>query len=394
MTRVCFIVESGTDARMLEGLAARVDLTVLVRGVPGGHAVSQPTSVDVRMESANRLAFAWAAFRWLMSNSCDTVLVQGYGVAALATNVACRIRRRPCWMLVCSPAAEYYLSRREAGLRYSTITLAGIHALAWLNARVGQGYVVLSDYLRTVVARYGTSRQAHIIPVYGVDPQVFTAITTDRASLRRGRGLPVDSAIVLNSSRVAPEKDIATLIDAFSRLVADGRDVYLLHRSGGHRELSSLARAAGVEKRVIATDAVDPRRELALDYRASDVCVQASREEGLGFSVLEALACGTPVVATAVGGLREIVQDGVTGWTVPRQNPVALLEALRDALDRPEEARRRAAAGAALVRARFESRLVFDRLAALLARPAHSPADARQFVEEGLEASLSAPRRD
>ena len=52
------MVESGTDARMLEGLATRVDLTALVRTVPGGRAVSQPTGVTVQMESPGRLAFA------------------------------------------------------------------------------------------------------------------------------------------------------------------------------------------------------------------------------------------------------------------------------------------------------------------------------------------------
>jgi glycosyltransferase involved in cell wall biosynthesis len=362
---------------MLDGLAARVDLTVLVREVRGGRAVSQPTGIHVRMESANRLAFAWAAFRWLLSHPCDAVLVQGYGVAALAANAASRIRRRPCWMLVCSPAAEYYATRRAAGRGFSSVALAGIHALAWINARVGRGYVVLSDYLRSVVSRHATGRQVHVIPVYGVDRQVFTAGVADRPSLRRTRGLPVDGVIVFNSSRVAPEKDTGTLIEAFSRLVAEGRNVYLLHRSGGHREFLRLAEAAGIAGRVIAADAVDPRSELPLDYLASDVCVQASREEGLGFSVLEALACGTPVVATAVGGLREVVQDGVTGWTVPPGDSVALANALREAIDEPAEARRRAAAGAALVKARFDSRHAFDQLAALLAAPSESACGSR-----------------
>ena len=95
MTSVCFVVESGTDARMVEGLAPRVSLTVLAREVPGGRAVSQPTGVTVRMGSANRLAFAWWAFRWLMSERCDAALVQGYGIAALAANLACRLKRRP-----------------------------------------------------------------------------------------------------------------------------------------------------------------------------------------------------------------------------------------------------------------------------------------------------------
>jgi glycosyltransferase involved in cell wall biosynthesis len=367
--RVCFIVESGTDARMLEGLAARVDLTALVRAVPGGHAISQPTGVTVRMRSSNRLVFAVSAFCWLITNRCDSVLVQGYGVAALAANAACRIRRRPCWMLVCSPVAEYYATRRIAGQGFSKTTLAGIHTLARFNARLGRGYVVLSDYLRTVVMRYAPARPVHVIPVYGVDPQVFTPGPADKASLRRTRGLPATGAVIFNSSRVAPEKDIDTLIEAFRRLVADGRNVYLFHRSGGHREFLRVAETAGVRSRVIATDAVDPRQELPLDYLASDVCVQASREEGLGFSVLEALACGTPVVATAVGGLVQVVKDGETGWTARPGDAAGLAAALRDALDRPEEARRRTAVGAAIVRAHFDSRQAFDQLAGLLAEP-------------------------
>ena len=365
-TGVCFIVESGTDARLLEGLAARVSLTVLARDIPGARVVSQPTSVTVETGSSSRLAFAWRVFRWLLANSPDAVLVQGYGVAALAANAACRIRNRRCWMLVCSPAAQYYAARRAAGARFSRTALAGIHALAWLNARIGGRYVVLSEYLRTVVSRNAPATDVHVIPVYGVDAEVYVQGTHDRSSARRSRGLPLAGQIVFNSSRVAPEKDTATLIEAFRLLVNDGRDVYLLHRSGGHREFAQLAAAAGVASRVIATDAVDPRRELPLDYLAADVCVQASREEGLGFSVLEALACGTPVVATAVGGLNDVVKDGVTGWTAPPGDAAALANALRGALDRPDDARRRTAAGAAMVRERFDSQQAFNRLAELL----------------------------
>jgi glycosyltransferase involved in cell wall biosynthesis len=356
---------------MLEGLASRVVLTTLVRAVPGSRAVSQHTAVRVRMQPANRLAFAWTVFRWLLMNRCDAVLVQGYGLAALAANIACRIRSRPCWMLVCSPAAEYYGARRAGGYGFSHATLAAIQVLGLLNGRVGRGYVVLSEYLGTVVSNYGPGGRIHVIPVYGVDQNVFFPRSTDRAALRRARGLPADASILFNSSRVAPEKDTRTLIDAFSRLVKEGRDLYLLHRSGGYREFVALAQAAGIADRVIAGDAVDPRGDLPLDYCAADVCVQASREEGLGFSVLEAMACGTPVVATAVGGLREVVRDGTTGWTAAPGDPAALAEALRGALDAPQEARRRAAAGAAMVRMQFGSAHAFDRLTDLLSRPLH-----------------------
>jgi glycosyltransferase involved in cell wall biosynthesis len=223
-----------------------------------------------------------------------------------------------------------------------------------------------------VVSCYAADRQVHVIPVYGVDPTVFAPRAVDRHALRKSRGLPPTGAIVFNSSRVAPEKDMQTLLAAFSQLVREGRDIYLLHRSGGHREFLQLAEAMGVAARVIAADAVDPRRDLPLDYMAADLCVQASHEEGLGFSVLEALACGTPVVATAVGGLKETVQDGVTGWTAPPRNAKALADAIRHAIDHPDVARRRTAAGAAMVRARFDSGRAFDQLADLLAQPVHA----------------------
>jgi glycosyltransferase involved in cell wall biosynthesis len=362
---VWFIVESGTDARLLDGLASRVSLKVLARDIPGGRAVSQPTDVPVVVAGSGRIGFAWRVFRTLTgADSYHAVLVQGYAVAALAANIAARLRRRPCWMLVCSPVAEYYETRRAAGLPFSRLTLAAINILARLNRLIGHGYIVLSDYLGEVVQQYG-SKLIHVIPVYGVDTRKYKT-AKDRAAARAARGLPPTGQIVFSSSRVAPEKDTSTLIDAFAVLVQEGRDVYLLHRSGGYQELLRDADRAGVRDRVIATDAADPRGDLPLDYAAADVCVQASRAEGLGFSVLEALACGTPVIVSAVGGLVETVRNGATGWTVPPGDPAALADALRDALDRPEEARRRAAAGGAIVRERFDSELVFARLASLL----------------------------
>jgi glycosyltransferase involved in cell wall biosynthesis len=364
---IWFIVESGTDARLVEGLAARSRLHVLARAIPGGRPISQPTSVPVTVAAPGRVAFAWRVLTTLIRSApYDAVLVQGYALAALAANVAARLRGKRCWMLVCSPVAEYYETRRAAGDGFSPSTLRAIDVLGRLNGLVGQAYIVLSDYLATVVRRYQRGKPIDVIPVYGVDTTRF-APRLDRAAARRARGLPERGAIVFSSSRVAPEKDTTTLIEAFAALVREGRDVYLLNRSGGHRAFVECAERAGVAARVIATDAADPRGDLVLDYIAADVCVQASRAEGLGFSVLEALACGTPVVASAVGGLRETIVDGVTGWTVRPGDPEALASALRDVLDHPDAAASRTEAGRRLVGDRYDSTIVFDRLAALLA---------------------------
>ena len=150
------------------------------------------------------------------------------------------------------------------------------------------------------------------------------------------------------------------MLRAVGILAAQGRPVHLLHLSGGHKEFLSLATSLGVDRHVIAGDAVAPFAALADHYCASDVCVQSSVEEGLGFSPLEALACGVPVVATAVGGLNDTIRNGETGWQVPLGDADALANAIVDILDGAEEAARRTRAGAAAVERSYDRRLVFE----------------------------------
>lgn len=371
--RIWLIVESGTDVRLVEGLAERANLIVLARRIQGGVEISQPLerAVPVTVGPASRSAFAAMVFARLLGarRPTDRVLVQNYGAAALAANAAARITGTPTFMLVCSPLERYYRCRIDhplPGKPFHAAKLSGLTRLARLNARWGRHYIVLSQHLGDVVRSHGTARPVSVVPVYGVDTSVFRPADQPRYVLRRERGLPEQGEIIFFSSRIAPEKDPETLLAAFKRLRAAGRDAWLLNRSGGYRALQAYAERARLADRVIATDAVHPRRELAKDYQACDLCVQASREEGLGFSALEALACETPVVATDVGGLRETIIDGETGWTYPVRDASTLADAMTQALTRREEARRRAQAGRRMVLARFERRLVFDRLMATL----------------------------
>jgi glycosyltransferase involved in cell wall biosynthesis len=238
---------------------------------------------------------------------------------------------------------------------------------------LGHGYIVLSPYLASVVRAHGAMKPIDVIPVYGVDRQVFHPSSSEtKVQIRRRLGLPEQGPIVFFSSRVAPEKDAETVLEAVKVLEAHGAPVHLLHLSGGHREFGQLAASMGIASRVIARDAVAPFAELADFYRASDVCVQASREEGLGFSPLEALACGVPVVATAVGGLKDTIRDGETGWQVPVGDARALARAIAQVLENPAEAARRTLAGAERVDRGYERRMVCDAFVERLSKAAHS----------------------
>lgn len=371
--RVLFVVESGADVRLVEGLAERFALTVFARRIEGGVEISQTPAAGVTVEvgPAGRLSFARAVSKmlWRERGRFDYVVVQGYGLAALAANVAGRLLNVPTVMLVCSPAERYYLCRRahpSRGKPFRRAELAALKSLARANSIVGRQYVVLSEHLAEVVRGHGTRRPVAVVPVYGVDTDIFAPARETKGETRARLNLPTEGTLIFFSSRVAPEKDAETLLAAFRKLVEEGRDLWLLHRSGGHRAFVADAESFGVAARVIATDAVHPHQGLADDYRAADLCVQASREEGLGFSPLEALACGTPVVAASVGGLRETIIDGETGWTYPTGDAEALARCIVDVVTDPTEATRRAANGRALVRARYDRRRVFAQLTELL----------------------------
>lgn len=368
--RVLFVVESGTDVRMIEGLSEIAELTVLARRIERGREISQHTSAPFCriIGPSSRIGFGKLVFRTLLESrhSYDICIVQGYGIAALAANCIGRLIRKPVLMLVCSPAEEYYLCRREADdpqAPFRKLEYRALKCLAKTNARVGGKYIVLSRYLESVVKSYKPDSSVRTIPLYGVDLEVFRPAAIPRPALRAQLKLPVNGSLIFASSRVAPEKDSRTLLQALSNLVKSGRNVWLLTLTGRREQFQRIADEFGMGERVIVADAVHPLHNLPDYYRAADLCVQVSRAEGLGFSPLEALACGTPVVATAVGGLRETIVDGVTGWMHEAGNAEQLSERIREILDDPEEGRRRAEAGRQMVMSAYEQGMVFQRLA-------------------------------
>lgn len=377
--RLLFVVESGTDVRLVEGLAEFFDLSILARKIEGGVEISWPPSIDVPVVigPTGRTAFARLVFREMIrrKSDLDIVLVQGYSLAALAANSSRQFAGKPVLLLVCSPVEAYYRCRiaHPNGRPFQKHEATLLDFFARANALAAPEYVVLSRYLEEVVRQHG-ARRVHNIPMYGVDAQLFTPPLRPKSELKQQLQLPADGTLIFFSSRVAPEKDSETLLRAVRRLLDSGHNLWLLHRSGGYHQFQRDAESFGVLERVIATDAVHPHRQLPLDYQACDICVQASREEGLGFSPLEALACGVPVIASSVGGLRETIIDGRTGWTYSVGDDRQLAACIAEVIADPAEAGRRASNGRQFVCERFERRLVFQQFADLVSRLTRTPA--------------------
>lgn len=367
--RLVFVCESGTDVRLVTGLKQRFELTLLLRPAFGPRTINWkdegPESVRIVEGPAGRIAFAAYAGGWLLRHRSefDAVLAQNAGVAALAANVTRGVTRAPTYLLICSPNIAYFncrYTRGELGLPSYLAGRALLEAARAANALLADHYVVLSEYLGHEVA-LGRTQKVLQVPLYGVDTSRFKPVEpAEKRRLRAALGLPEEGFLIFFSSRVAPEKDTESLLDACALLRAQGRSFWLLNLSGGHQRLKQLAAERGLGACTLARDAVDPVRELPAYYQASDVCAQVSLEEGLGFSPLEALACEVPVVATAVGGLRETIRDGETGLTVPVRSPRRLAEALARVMDEPERFLALARNGRRMVRERFEASRCFD----------------------------------
>jgi sugar transferase (PEP-CTERM/EpsH1 system associated) len=172
-----------------------------------------------------------------------------------------------------------------------------------------------------------------------------------RAALRRGLGIP--GGFCLGTvGRLDPVKDQATLLRAFARLRLDGLPATLLLIGDGpeRSRLEALTARLGLHG---AVRFLGSRTDAPRLLPAMDLFVQSSLSEALPNALLEALAAGVPVVATAVGGTCDVLHDGETGALVPPGDPERLAADIGRLLGDPAGRERYAAAGRRLVRARY-----------------------------------------
>src|SRR6267143_2493103 len=164
----------------------------------------------------------------------------------------------------------------------------------------------------------------------GVDTELFAP--GDRVAARRRLGLD-ERPVLLWVGRLAPIKGLDTLLEAVGRLQAAGTDLRLLIVGGdaddplnGHETaLRAQIRQLGLGGAVSFVGS-QPQERLPTYYVAADVTVVPSYYESFGMVALEAMACGSPVIASRVGGLVTTVRDGVTGFLVPEGDVAALAE--------------------------------------------------------------------
>jgi D-inositol-3-phosphate glycosyltransferase len=190
-----------------------------------------------------------------------------------------------------------------------------------------------------LVRHYGAAAgRIRVIPC-GVDTTLFSPLPQGEA--RRCLGLGA-GPLLLYVGRIAPIKGLDTLLEAVRRLRQAGRPVRLLvvggeadePRDGHEAEVRALAGRLGLDGAVTFVGP-QPQEALRCWYAAADLTVLPSYYESFGMVALEAMACGTPVIASRVGGLPTTIRDGLTGLLVRDGDAGALAARIAQVLDEP-----------------------------------------------------------
>lgn len=211
-----------------------------------------------------------------------------------------------------------------------------IHRIAFRRGWVEP--IAISNVLATGVRDLYRIKRVPVI-LNGIETARFRAASDARAEVRAAFGIDSNDVVLLHVGRFAPQKDHLTLLKAFYVVSRQykGTRLWLVGDGEGRRQVEHYVQSNALVDRVRF---LGVRRDIPEIMAASDIFVLPSRWEGVPLVVAEAMAAGLPVVATAVGGVPEMITDGVTGLLVPVGAVNALAGAI-DTLIRDADMRRR-----------------------------------------------------
>ncbi|WBC09125.1 glycosyltransferase [Micromonospora sp. WMMA1947] len=341
------LAAAGHDVRVYTRLDA-VDLPVSVRTPDGYEVVHVPAGPAEPVAKDDLLPYMpsfgqWLADRWRTGDWQPEVVHAHFWMSGLAGLAAARRAGVP---VVQTYHALGTVKRRYQGVQ-DTSPPGRVEHERKLGRSVDRVVAQCQDEVAELV-RMGVPRSRMTVVPSGVNLTTFSPLgpVADRDGGR---------ARILTVGRLVERKGFQDVIRAVAEVpdaecvVVGGPPAGLLETDPYALRLRALAHSLGVADRVRLVGAV-PREEMGRWYRSADVLVAAPWYEPFGLTPLEAMACGVPVVATAVGGLIDTVVAGRTGDLVPPREPAALGAALRGLLD--DRIRRFAYATAALERAR------------------------------------------
>ena len=236
--------------------------------------------------------------------------------------------------------------------RHSFLHLSGIKYRSMADF-----YVAISQKIKDVLVADGIEAGRIFVIHSGIDPGRFSADRGDY--LRDEFNIGNHEKIVINVAHLAGHKGQKYLVQAIPRVVEKIPDVrfFIIGKGELMTDLKQRAAALGLTNELVFTGFRD---DVGAFYNLADLFVMSSVQEGLGTSIMDALAVGKPVVATRSGGIPEIISDGQSGRLVESANPSALANGIIELLQQPDLARKMAAQGQEVVRRRFSIDAMVD----------------------------------
>jgi L-malate glycosyltransferase len=291
------------------------------------------------------LSAAWRISRLIKQLQPDIVHAHdphGVAMAALALSMSTERRKPP---LVAARRVDFHL-------RGSSLS-------RWKYRQV-DCFICVSEVIRRMLVTDGIPLERTVVVNEGIDLEHVSAAPP--TALHEELWLPHDAPIIGNVAALVPHKGQKHLIDAAVLVVREVPDARFIIAGEGELRatLERQIRDHGLEKHVIL---LGFRPDVLSLHKAFDLFVMSSVTEGLGTSLLDAMACGKPIVATAAGGIPEVIEDGLTGVLVEPRNPPAMAAAIIRLLGDPTLRRQLGEACLATVRERFSAeRMVLDTL--------------------------------
>ena len=283
------------------------------------------------------LAAAWRLSRVIKQLKPDIVHAHDpHGVAMASIALSMSTLPKPP-RLVASRRVDFHMRRS---------------ALSRWKYRQVDCFICASEAIRQIVLSDGIPGHRTVTVHEGIDLDRIAA--APRSELHHELWLPHDAPLVGNVAALVPHKGQRHLVDAAGLVLPKQPDARFIIAGEGELRpaLEHQIRQHHLEKHVILAGF---RPDILSLHKAFDIFVMSSVTEGLGTSILDAMACGKPVVGTTAGGIPEVVSDGETGLLVPPRDPEAMAAAITRLLSDRSLRERMGAAGLARVRELFSA---------------------------------------
>lgn len=276
--------------------------------------------------------------RYLESNGLDYQAISWWGEADLrAAFLLARYARRKGFQVLIlhsSHALSWGLLARLFAPRLKLVAVRrvdfpiGRNILSRLKYRLADRVVAISDNVRHVLMNDGVPESKIVLIRSGIDLDRFTGLVPDREFRVRWQ-IPQHAILVGTVAAFTGHKDYPTFIRAAALAAAKNSRLQFMAVGDGAllASMRELANESGVGGKIVFPGRQEDVRPF---LQALDIFVLASKQEGLGTSVLDAMAAGKPVVATRAGGIPEMVEHIQTGLLVPSRDPESLAKAILD----------------------------------------------------------------